>query len=89
MSISENPLGIIRGVADIAAFLCMPPRRAYHLLQTGQLPAVKEGQIWVTTLDLLRGYYKTTGVAQDSDCPNLSGQRDANAPGLARSPTSR
>jgi hypothetical protein len=77
MSISENPLGIIRGVADIAAFLCMPPRRAYHLLQTGQLPAVKEGQIWATTLDALRDYYNGNGAGS-------RGQRDANAPGSAR-----
>jgi len=41
----NNPLRIVRGVAAIARATNMTPRRAYHLLSHGQLPASKEGSL--------------------------------------------
>ena len=36
----------LRGVTAIAEFRGEKPRRTYHLLETGQLPAYKEGGVW-------------------------------------------
>jgi hypothetical protein len=57
MNDETNPLRIVRGVAAIARATNMTPRRVYHLLSNGQLPASKEGSLWVTTMDRLRDFY--------------------------------
>jgi hypothetical protein len=54
----ENPLGIVRGAPAIAQTIGTTTRRAYHLLESGHLPAVKEGNLWVCTLDALRRFYE-------------------------------
>ena len=56
--LSENPLGVLRGAPAIARAIGCATRRAYYLLENGLLPAVKEGQTWVTTLDSLRRFYE-------------------------------
>jgi hypothetical protein len=59
---NDNPLGIVRGVKAIARAINSSERRAYHLLQTGILPASKEGAIWVTTVGRLRAFYGDEGA---------------------------
>ena len=61
-----NPLRIVRGVAAIAKATNMTPRRAYHLLGQGRLPASKEGSVWATTMDRLRDFYG--GGEKQSGC---------------------
>ena len=53
----ENPLGVLRGADEIAAAIGTTPRRVYHLVQQGLLPATREGSLLVTTLDRLREFY--------------------------------
>lgn len=48
---------LLRGVPRIARFLGEDRRRTYWLLQSGRLPAVKEGKAWVTTRSALREHY--------------------------------
>jgi hypothetical protein len=67
-----NPLKIVRGVAAIAKATNMTPRRAYHLLGSGLLPASKEGNLWVTTMDRLRDFY---GGGPESNPAAKSGSR--------------
>jgi hypothetical protein len=55
-------LGIFRGVPAIARAIGETDRRTYTLLQSGVLPAEREGRIWVTTRARLRRHY-----AGDSD----------------------
>jgi hypothetical protein len=55
---TENPLGLLRGAPEIARAIGVTPRRAYWLLERGVLPATKEGNIWVSTLDRLRRFYE-------------------------------
>jgi hypothetical protein len=64
MNDDSNPLKIVRGVAAIAKATNMTPRRAYHLLGQGRLPASKEGSLWVTTMDRLRDFYGGGGEKQ-------------------------
>ena len=54
----DNPLGILRGAPAIAKAINCSTRRAYYLLETGILPAVKEGSLWTCTLDALRRFYE-------------------------------
>jgi len=60
-STENNPLGIVRGAAAIAAAIGVSSRRAYWLLERGVLPAVKEGHVWTSTLDRLRRFYDPQG----------------------------
>jgi hypothetical protein len=48
---------ILRGADAIAAFLGLSLRQAFHFLQRGQIPAVKEGSAWVTTKSRLIRHY--------------------------------
>ena len=58
MRVSENPLGVLRGAAEIAKAIGTTPRRAYWLLENNAIPATKEGdRLWVTTIDRLRAFY--------------------------------
>lgn len=45
---------ILCGVAAIADYLGDPPRRVYHLLLTGQIPAFKLGGRWYARRSSLR-----------------------------------
>jgi|SRR5262249_36608494 len=69
--LSNNPLGIVRGAAAIAAAIGVSPRRAYWLLERGVLPAIKEGSTWTSTLDRLRRFY------EGEDPPNAVGPAPA------------
>jgi hypothetical protein len=48
----------LSGAKQIATFLGMTPRRAVYLLETGQIPAGKEGRIWVASRQVLRDHYR-------------------------------
>jgi hypothetical protein len=56
--VKNNPIGVVRGAAAIARAVGATPRRTYYLLENGLLPAVKEGNTWVSTLDRLRRFYE-------------------------------
>jgi hypothetical protein len=64
--VKENPLGVLRGADEIAAAIGTTPRRVYHLVQQGLLPATREGSLLVTTLDRLRDFYG--GGGKQSGC---------------------
>ena len=54
----------LRGVTAIAEFIGEPPRRTYYLLETGKLPAGKQGASWIASKTKLRDQYaKITGGA--------------------------
>jgi hypothetical protein len=59
----ENEYEILRGCHAIAREIGTTERRAYALLEAGQLPAQKEGNIWVTTRERLRRHYSGGDVA--------------------------
>jgi hypothetical protein len=48
---------ILRGCPAIAEYIGQDERRTFTLLQTGALPALKEGNIWVSTKSRLRAHY--------------------------------
>jgi len=54
---SEDVLDVLRGVPEIASYIRRSERATYHGLQAGQIPAFKEGNIWITTKTRLRLYY--------------------------------
>ena len=58
MSDNPNTLGIVRGASAIAQAIGVSPRRAYWLLERGVLPAIKEGNTWVATIDRLKRFYE-------------------------------
>ncbi|MEI9984857.1 MAG: hypothetical protein WDN69_17620 [Aliidongia sp.] len=39
-------------------FLGVTPRRAVYLLETGQIPAGKEGRTWIASRQALRDHYR-------------------------------
>jgi len=45
------------GVKEIAAFIGRSPRRTYHLLYEGRIPAGKEGVLWRASKKALRAHY--------------------------------
>ena len=53
---------VLRGCANIAAFIGLDERQTFHALQRGYLPASKEGKVWVTTKTRLRAHYNGDGV---------------------------
>jgi hypothetical protein len=57
MRVKENSLGVLRGAEEIAAAIGTTPRRIYHLVQNGKLPATREGNLLVTTLRRLEEFY--------------------------------
>lgn len=46
------------GVKEIAAFLGVSWRRGIYLLETGRIPAGKQGGRWVASKAALREYYR-------------------------------
>ena len=48
---------ILRGAEQIGAFIGRDQRSTFFLLQTGKIPAAKEGRTWVSTRSRLRRYY--------------------------------
>jgi hypothetical protein len=48
---------ILRGALAIGKFVGLEPRQTFHHLQAGDLPAVKEGRVWVSTKSRLRHFY--------------------------------
>ena len=50
----DDELDVLRGAERIGAYLGLTARQAFHLLETGKLPAKKLGNRWVTTKKQLR-----------------------------------
>ena len=48
----------LSGAKAIATFLGITPRRAVYLLETRQVPAGKEGRIWVASKQAMREHYR-------------------------------
>jgi hypothetical protein len=48
----------LRGGVEIAEFLGLPIRRAFYLLETGQIPGGKEGRIWIASKRALQNHYR-------------------------------
>jgi hypothetical protein len=48
----------LRGAAEIAAFLGTTRRRAFYLMEFGQMPAGKEGRIWIASRRALEEHYR-------------------------------
>jgi hypothetical protein len=69
--VSNNPLGVVRGAAAIGRAIGVSPRRAYYLLENGVLPGRKEGNLWTSTIDLLKRFY------EGDDPPNALGPAPA------------
>ena len=48
--------GVLWGAKAIAAYIKQTPRQTYYLLESGQLPAQRLGQRWVTTKARIRAH---------------------------------
>jgi hypothetical protein len=57
--VTDTPLreDLLRGAEEIAEFIGRDVRATYYLLQQKLLPAIKEGDVWVTTKSRLRRHY--------------------------------
>jgi len=53
---ADNSLAgdILRGAAQIGDFIGLDEQKAFHKLEKRQIPADKEGRIWVSTKSRLR-----------------------------------
>lgn len=54
----ENDLGIVWGAEDIAKAIGVNRRRAFYLLENGDLPARKVGGRWCVTRDQLQRFFE-------------------------------
>jgi hypothetical protein len=48
---------LLRGAAQISAFIGLDLRQTFHALQQGHIPATKEGKTWVGSKSRLRKHY--------------------------------
>jgi hypothetical protein len=48
---------LLRGVGPISQFVGLPARQIYHLLETRQIPAGKQGRIWIASKTRLQAHY--------------------------------
>lgn len=60
---NQNSFDLIWGAAAIAAELSIKPRKAFYLLESGQLPARKIAGRWVVERARLRAFFLATGKA--------------------------
>jgi hypothetical protein len=58
---------LLRGAEAIGAFIGLKPRQAFHGLQAGSIPAVKEGGTWVSTKSRLRKHYNESRYERPAD----------------------
>ena len=59
----DDTLDVLRGVPEIARFVRKTERQTYHGLQSGHIPAIREGALWVTTKTRLRRHYNGEDVS--------------------------
>lgn len=59
----------LSGAKAIATFLGITTRRANHLLETGQIPAGKEGRTWIASRQALRDHYRRLTGGSPSPTP--------------------
>lgn len=59
----DDTLDVLRGVPEIARFVRKTERQTYHGLQSGHIPAIREGALWVTTKSRLRRHYNGEDVS--------------------------
>jgi hypothetical protein len=50
----DQPLDLIHGAKAIGDYLGLPTRRAFRLLERGEIPATKFGNIWSASKSTLR-----------------------------------
>jgi hypothetical protein len=55
--ISSVGADLVRGAKSIGAEIGVGPRKAYHLLENGLLPASKESGKWIASREALRDHY--------------------------------
>jgi hypothetical protein len=58
---------ILRGAEAIGAFVKLDPRQAFHGLQKGYIPGLKEGNTWVSTKSRLRKHYNESRYEPPAD----------------------
>jgi hypothetical protein len=61
----QNPdpaIDIIWGAKEIGAAVNLTARQAFHLLESGHLPAKKIGGKWAARLDLLQKHFEATAA---------------------------
>lgn len=56
-SISPSPPQLVWGAEAIGNALGLSARQAFHLLESGKLPAKKVGNRWVARLDVLVAFF--------------------------------
>jgi hypothetical protein len=54
---------LLRGIARIAEFIGEPTRRGFYLAETGQIPAFKQGRLWMARKSRLRQHYEELEAA--------------------------
>ena len=61
---------ILRGAEAIARYVGLDVRQCFYRLEQGDLPAVKEGAVWVTTKSRLRKHYNGEQTEQKREAVN-------------------
>jgi len=77
---------LLRGCAAIAAFIGDDERQTFYGLQTGAIPAIKQGRLWISTKSRLIKHYNEARYepppkpepAPVTARPRLRGNRRAN-----------
>jgi hypothetical protein len=56
----DEPLSsdLLRGADAISRFTGENRRRVFYLLENGQLPAGKQGNVWIASKSALRAHYR-------------------------------
>lgn len=58
-----DPLDLIWGFASIGEYIGKPPKAAYNMCVSGELPGVKQiGKRWVASRRKLREHFEGTGA---------------------------
>jgi hypothetical protein len=57
-NLSDLTTDLLFGAQQIADYMERPLRSTFHLLENGRLPAVKEGQHWVSSKSALRAHFE-------------------------------
>ena len=69
--ISDIASDKLSGVCEISAYIAESHRRTQYLLETGQIPAGKQGRLWIASKARLRAHYDELTGAKISDAPTV------------------
>jgi hypothetical protein len=75
---------LLRGAEAIGRFIGVDQRAAYHLLESGHVPARRVGGVWVYTKSGLRAFFATPTNITSTDTDNDTAVESPPTPRSAR-----